>query len=402
MRDLGMSLDMKNTLDSVFGKENVSFEDLDCLTYATDSSQVEGKSMAIIWPSDKEQIVELVRMSLKNKWNIVSRGGGSGLAGGCVPQDSIILDMSKMDSVDTPDKSQKTVVVEPGVILDDLNFLLKEYGLFFPVNPSSHGVCSVGGMVATNAAGNRAIRYGKTSNWVDELEIINGKGDVLNISGQEARDFAGTEGVLGIITRIKLRLTEPITERSISVLRFNDSDDMIRKVKELKDNKNILSMEFFDRLTAELSGLENSYHLFLEFGNHDGEIKDEIEIQEMWKKREEAGIALSSNGYIFMEDPKIPLDGNGLQEFMDWLETNRIPYFGHIGLGIIHQRFKTEQKDKIPEMFRLVQKLGGTVSGEHGIGMRKKEYIDRETANKIRDLKKQYDPYNILNRGKMI
>ncbi len=391
---------MKEKLAKIFGMENVSFETNDCFAYSTDSSQIEGQTKAIAWPTRKEQIAELIKEALKNKWDVVTRGGGSGMAGGCVPQDSIILDISKMDKIERIDVKNKIAVVEPGVILDDLNFVLSERNLFLPVNPSSHKVCSIGGMVATNAAGNRAIKYGKTSDWTEEIEIINGKGEVLNLKGKELEEFVGTEGVLGTITKIKLKLTEPVTERTLSLFKFDQVSELMKKVEELKDDKNILSIEFFDRFTAELSGLENRYHLFIEFGSQDGEIKDENEIQKIWKMREDVGTVLSSNGYMFMEDPEIPFEK--LPEFMNWSETNKIPCFGHVALGVIHQRFSKEQKNKIPEMFNLVQKLGGKVSGEHGIGIWKKDYLDRETIEKLKELKKKYDPDNLLNRGKIL
>lgn len=391
---------MRDVLEGIFGKGNISLEDMDCLAYSADSSQIEGKTKAIVWPTRKEQIIGLVKEALKNNWDIVPRGGGSGMAGGCVPQDSIILDMSKMNDIGNLDKNKRTLVVDAGVILDDLNSFVREHGLFFPVNPTSHMVCSIGGMVATDAAGNRAIKYGKTSDWVEGIEIIDGRGNVLNLKGAELKDFAGTEGILGIITSIKLKLTEPITEWSLSLLRFTEPGDLIKKVNELKDNKNVISIEFFDRLTAELSGLEGKFHLFIEYGTHDGQIKDEKEIRSKLKTREDVGTILSSKGYVFMEDPKIPMEK--MHQFMNWLDENKIPYFGHIALGIIHQRFNRELKNKIPEMYDLVQRLGGSVSGEHGIGIRKKNYLGAETIKRLGELKRKYDPENVINRGKIL
>jgi glycolate oxidase len=391
---------MMGLLEGIFGKENVSSEEADCIAYSTDSSGIEGRTKAVVWPVRKEQIIELIKLALENDWNIVPRGGGSGLAGGGVPQESIIMDMSKMDFIEELDGSNKTVSVGPGLVLDDLNAALKDNGLYFPVNPTSHKVCSIGGMISNNAAGNRAIRYGKTSDWTEEIEIINGKGELLVLSGQGMEDFVGSEGILGVITRIKLRLAEPIKDRSVSLLEFAGSEELLKKVHEVKNNRNVLSVELFDKFTSGLSGLGNKYHLFIEFEGGEGDVKEDQEFQRIWKIREDIGTVLFSNGYVFTEDPRIPMER--LPDFMKWLEKNKVPYFGHIAVGIIHQRFSVEQRRKIAEMLQLVKMLGGSVSGEHGIGLRKKEYLDKAEIGKLLKLKKKYDPGNILNRGKII
>jgi glycolate oxidase len=310
------------------------------------------------------------------------------------------MDMSKMDFIEQPDISNKTVAVGPGLVLDDLNVALKDNGLHFPVNPTSHKVCSIGGMISNNAAGNRAIRYGKTSDWTEEIEIIDGKGELMVLTGQDLEDFAGSEGILGVIIRAKLRLAEPLKARSISLLEFADPNELLRKVNETKGNDNVLSVELFDKFTSGLSGLESKYHLFIEFEGGEGNIQEGLEFQRIWKIREDIGTILFSNRYVLTEDPKIPMER--LPDFMKWLEKNKVPYFGHVAMGIIHQRFSLEQKRKISEMFKLVKKLGGNVSGEHGIGLRKKEYLDKAEIGKLLKLKKKYDPGNILNKGKMI
>jgi glycolate oxidase len=391
---------MMDLLEGTFGKGNVSDEETDCIAYSMDSSEIEGKTKAVVWPTEKEQIIELIDLALKNDWNVVPRGGGSGLAGGCVPQESIIIDMSKMNIVEKPDRDKKTVVVGPGLILDDLNAVLRDHELYFPINPTSHRVCSIGGMISNNAAGNRAIKYGKTSDWTEEIELIDGNGKLKVLSGQDLEDFVGSEGILGIIIRAKLMLTEPIKERSISLLEFTDLNELLKKVHEIKSNENVLSAELFDKITSDLSGIESKYHLFIEFEGKEGDIKEGPEFKKLWEIRESLGTVLFSNGYIFTEDPKIPIEK--LPDFIRWLEKNKVPYFGHIALGIIHQRFNEEQKRKIPEMFQLVNNLGGNVSGEHGIGLRKKEYLGKSEIGKLKELKKKYDPNNILNRGKMI
>ncbi len=388
---------MKEELERIFGK-NVSLERDDCLVYSYDASRINGKASVVVWPEDKGQIVRLVKKAKEKGWDIVPRGSGTGMSGGCVPKDSVVIDLSKMDKIGEIDG--ETVTVEPGVILDNLNYFLKDHDLYFPVRPSSHRACSIGGMISTNASGNRAIRFGKTDDWVEEITIVDGNGNEMLLKGDGLKEFAGTEGILGIIVSAKLRLTEPIRNRSISVFNYDNIDDLLSKVNELKGNGNINAIEFRDRLCSKLAGHEPKYNLFVEFSDDSGEIRDEKEIMKAWNNRESVGTKLSTKGYIFMEDPMVPVER--VKEFIRWLESRGIPSFGHIGTGIIHQRYRKEDLPKVREMLARVKEMGGNVSGEHGIGISKREYLDREVIGKIRDLKKRYDPYNIFNRGKVI
>lgn len=388
---------MKEELKEIFG-DGVSFGDNDCYIYSFDASRIEGKASAVVWPDNKERIIRLVEKAKEKGWDIVTRGSGTGMSGGCVPKGSVVVDLSRMDSIGKPEG--KTITVEPGVILDNLNYFLKSHDLYFPVRPSSHRACSIGGMIATNALGNRAIRFGKTEDWVEEIAIVDGKGNERFLKGDEMKEFVGTEGILGIIVSAKLRLTEPIRKRSVSVFDYENIDDLLSKVKELKGRENINAMEFRDRLCSRLSENGTKYNLLIEFSDDSGEIRDEKEMLKAWKNRESVGTKLSAKGFIFMEDPWVPPEK--VKGFIEWLEIKGIPSFGHIGTGIIHQRFREEDLPKIKEMFERVKDIGGNVSGEHGIGLSKREYLDREVIGKIKKLKESYDPHGIFNRGKVI
>ncbi len=370
--------------------------ELDKLVYASDASALEGKTRAVVWPGNSREVQRIVEFATKGGIDLIPRGGGTGLAGAVIPQNSIVLDFSRMNNILEVGKNY--VTVEPGIILDHLNKEVKKHGLFFPVIPSSHAVCTIGGMIACNAAGVRAIKYGKMRDWIEELEVVTGNGEIINVKGDQIDDFCGTEGTAGIITKTRLRVTEPLKEFSASIFRFANSGELVEKVKEVIKNKEVIAVEYMDKLTAKLSNDEGKFFLFVEYGSDEGEIRDEKEIAERMKNRTILGQTLASKGYIVVEDPEIPMDR--LPEFLNWLDSKEIPNYGHIGIGIIHARVKKGYNPG--EFYEKVQELGGDVSGEHGVGIMKKGYVNEKFRDKIRRLKERYDPGGILNGGKII
>jgi FAD/FMN-containing dehydrogenase len=305
-----------------------------------------------------------------------------------------------MDKMSELDERKRLVTAEPGVVLDDLNMMLRDHGLAFPIKPSSHAVCTIGGMIATNAAGNNAIRFGRVSEWLEEIEIIDGNGEEIVLRGKEAKEFTGSEGVLGVVVSARLKLAEAVQKRSVTLFRFDHMEGLMEKVRVLSGNKSLNALEFMNRECSRLSGLEPNHLLIAEFSDDQGGVADEVEIEKIWSMRECVGTNLSSKGYMFMEDPWVPVEK--ITEFSAWLEKNGIPAFGHIGVGIIHQRFMADQKDLIKEMFKVVTGLGGRASGEHGIGVAKKQYVGKELADRLRELRKKHDPHGVFNRGKVV
>jgi FAD/FMN-containing dehydrogenase len=386
-----------NQLIKILEKENISTNKLDRLAYSTDASQVSGNAVAVIWPENKQQIQKIIRYVVKNKLNLVPRGAGTGLAGAAVPQDSVVLDFSRMNKILEINIKKGYCIVQPGVVLDDLNYILQSKDLFFPIIPSSHAVCQLGGMIATNAAGNKAIKYGKTINWVEELEIIDGTGRLFKTKAVD--NWVGKEGTTGIITQAKLKLTKPLTNTSLTFYKFDETENVAKKVKEIKNKKTIVAIEFINKLAAKLSNL-NGNHLLVEYESDEGKISDPKQIEKIWRIREDLGPVLTSNGYVFMEDPLVPIEH--MSEFLQWLDTNQIPTFGHIGIGVLHPRFRKQETHLISEMFAMVKTLNGSVTGEHGIGLNKKQFADKKLVKKIKKLKQKYDPDNILNKGKII
>ena len=383
---------MFNTLRETVGSENVSQKEADKVAYSSDASTIRGKADTIIWPNNLEDVRQAIAYAKRHRLNLVPRGAGTGLAGGAVPQNSVVLDLCKMNRFGI--KGDKAIA-EPGVVLDDLNSA-SEYIL--PVVPGSHSVCTIGGMIAANASGMRCFKYGKMIDWIEELHVIDGTGKMMKIRGEKIKNFCGLEGTTGIVVRARLKLAKLPEQRSMSLLRFDSITHLVEKLHSLKKD-NIIALEYADKYCSNLVGLGDFNHLIIEYEGDGGEIKGE-KMKELWKKRDNMYTSVASRGYSVVEDPQIPLES--IDKFLYWLQKSDIPTYGHIGVGIIHPHFRDHKSNLIKEMFVVVKKLKGNVSGEHGIGLLKKEYLDAEYVNNFKKIKEVYDPNNVLNRGKII
>ena len=213
-------------------------------------------------------------------------------------------------------------------------------------------------------------------------------------------DFVGKEGTTGIITKAKLRLTEPLKKTSLSYYKFINLSDLMEKLDNLKNDKGVIGVEIIDRTASEIMEQGNNDLLFVEFENDSGDINDSKQIAEIWKLRDGVYTILASKGYMFIEDPKLEL--GAMFNFLQWCKKNSIPVFGHIGVGIVHPMFKKGQERLIREMYKKIVELKGEITGEHGYGIVKREFVDEGIRDKIKELKKKYDPTNILNKGKVI
>lgn len=390
------------SLKKIVGEENVLFREHEMIPYTRDSSQIKGECICVVLPRKLEEIRRIFLHAKLNNLNIVPRGGGSSLAGGAVPQKSIVMDLSRMNRILELNKEEKSVIVEPGVICDDLNSELEKHGFVYPVIPSSSAIATIGGMLANNAAGLWAVKYGKASEWIEEIEAVDGKNIIHTYNEKkDIMKFVGMEGITGIITKAKLKLVKKIKDYSMSVFSFIKLKDIIKKMKIELNNPHLLSIEYIDDIIAPKIGLEKKHYLIAEYDHKDhGSIKDKKKIDEIMQIRENIGPIMTSEGHSIMEDPNIP--ENNVQEFLKWLNDRRIPTFGHIGIGTLHPRFKQGQEKQIEEMFAKVINLSGSASGEHGIGLTKKKYISDERKKEIIELKEKYDPDKILNINKVL
>lgn len=383
-----------------------------CRCYKGDASRLKGKVIDVLHPGDVEEACEMVRDSER----IVIRGAGTGLAGGAVPQGDVVLDMSRLEKISDFDGERKTVVVEAGVVLDDLQeFLGRRSDLEFPVRPSSHAVCTIGGMVATNAVGNRGMRYGKVDEWVKWVEVIDSRGRVERKGVTEMSDYVGMEGITGVIVKICLKLNRKVV-RSCSLLKLGKIEDVVQMTLKLKQRSDVCGVEFMDKIVSVGVGFEEGYYLLVEFveggeRSEEGGVRGEdvvVDYKRMtgkaydriMRRRDAVYPFVAGQGYTRIEDPKIMV--NRLPEFLTWLEMKGVPTFGHIGTGILHPCFSVEQERLIPEMMRLVRRLGGMVSGEHGIGLLKREFVEVVDRKILETVKRRLDSDGKFNVGKVV
>jgi glycolate oxidase len=279
--------------------------------------------------------------------------------------------------------------------LDILNDSISKYGLEFPIKPGSHAACTVGGMISTNAAGLLSKKFKKIEDWIEEITIIDGTGKIFTFSGNEARKFAGTEGCCGIIVEAKLRLSE-IREFSSDMFEFESLSEMMQKMNDLQNDQGVAALEYINPTASKLLGMPEKERLLVRYSDGRGKITHD-ESDRIWKMRENMYSVLMNAGYQKIEDPFFE---KGIERFLDWVNKQGAPCYGHIGYGIVHPHFRTDEE--VERMVEVVKELEGQVAGEHGVGLLKKKYAPLMITTKIRELKAKYDPNNVMNRFKVI
>lgn len=438
-------------------KSSSHAEDLAC--YGFDACGIEETPSAVVWPETTEQVVQIMRFAHENGISVVPRGAGTGMSGGAVPlKDSVVLSMERMNRMLDLDKANLTVLAEPGIINGRLQRDVEDHGLFYPPDPSSMNFCTIGGNVAENAGGPRALKYGVTRDYVMGIEAVLPGGDIINVGVRTqkgvvgydlVRLLVGSEGTLAVATKILLRLL-PLPENVLTLLcLFSDleasgkavsrivSAGIIPRTLEFMDREAIKAVEKFQPL-----GIPDNVEalLLVEVDGHAEAIKkeagkvadicmklgadvrmadDEGARNRLWECRRRVSPALYhlSPGKIG-EDIVVPRDRvpqmlTSLRRLSE--ETGiKIVNFGHAGDGNIHVNLMVDRSDEeeqrkaealVREIFSLTLGLGGTISGEHGVGITKAPYIGMEIKqselNLMKGIKKLFDPKNILNPGKI-
>jgi glycolate oxidase len=381
---------MIDDLIKIFGRENASVDRKDLLAYSFDASDVEGTPTAVVWPRNTAQVSELMKYCSRNNVRVFPRGAGTNLSGGAVPLDGIVADFSRMNRI--VDYTGDAVTVEPGVVLEDLEYYLNERKKTLPVNPASDKACTVGGCIAEDSAGIRAVKYGTMGDWVLELEVVTPDGSIT----AGGKDFIGSEGILGLITKARLRVIDMPKVRTLTVLQLESLSEVQEKAM-FYSKQGVSSLEFVGRLANSLikKPLGTGNILVVEFEDDRGIVKDQKEVETITEDRKNVSSQLASNGFIHVEDPKVPLERAA--EFLSELESMGVPAYGHLGYGIIHPRFR-DAKTRA-DIAGLVGRLGANPVGEHGIGLLKKA---AGSKRHLAGLKLKYDPEGILNPGKVL
>ena len=431
----------------------------DIICYGFDASGIEVCPSAIVWPNNTADVVKVMKYAYEKEIPVVPRGAGTGMTAGAVPsKGSIVLSFEKMKKIIEIDTENLNVLCEPGVINGKLQRELEWTGFFYPPDPASMNFCTLGGNVAENAGGPRALKYGVTRDYVMEIEAVLPNGEVITtgikttkgVVGYDlTRLFTGSEGTLAVFTKIRLKVL-PLPEEVITLLAIfrslESSGDAVTKIisskiiprtLEFMDRNAIEAVENFKPiglprdaeavLLIELDGqpstitreAEKVIALCSKLGAEIKMAKDEFAKNNLWASRRALSPALYHiKPTKINEDIVVPR--NKLTEMLRRLRTLSeksgitIVNFGHAGDGNIHVNIMVDKADEdeyqrglglVEQIFRDTLELGGTISGEHGIGLTKAGYIDMELSERelkiMESIKKVFDPKKILNPGKI-
>lgn len=362
--------------------------------YNTDASRLVGNAVKVVFPKTAEAVQKIIKTT---DIDIVPRGAGTGKAGGTIPKNSVVVDMSKMYDVSEFDAKKRTVRVQAGLTINELNERLNKIGFEFPIQTNNHGISSIGGMIALNVQGNKGMKYGSIKELIEEIEFVSGRGELIKLGKADLGDVCGMEGITGIIVSAVLKVI-PQIKRSASIFQSEDLDEIFSVSRRLKLEKEVCSLTLFPPQVSIFLGLPKKYHLIVEFDSNRGKIIGE-EYRVMLNLNDRVYSNFASEGYYENEDPKFFFDK--LKDFILFLEENNIPYFGKIGKGIIYPFFKDVEKEKREEVVKMVSRMGGK-SGEYGIGITRKYLKDNFEKKVIKRVKKRHDPFLKINKNKIM
>jgi glycolate oxidase len=452
---------MLDGLTGVLGSGFVLTKPEDVIPYGFDGTAALSQlPAAVVFPRTTEDVARCVRIAAERSVPIVSRGSGTGLSGGSVPSPgSLVVCLAQMNAILDVDPRNLTLRAQPGVTTITVDEAAGKHGLFYPPDPGSMRISTIGGNVAENSGGLRGLKYGVTRDYVMALEVVLADGRVARFGSQCVKDvagysmkdlFVGSEGTLGIITEVLLKLVpRPAARRTMLALydRIEDAADTVSAIIAARIIP--CTLEFLDRMTAGC--VEDYAHvglptdcdavLLMETDGHPAAVADESEqmaaiarqhgAREVRAARDEAeGLALAAarrNAFsalarrrptTILEDVTVPR--SALAEMVGFIaDTARehrleIGTFGHMGDGNLHPTFLTDERDA-DEMQRvhhaldaIVTKtlaLGGTITGEHGVGLAKKAWLRQQMGDASHELMKQVkraiDPSGLLNPGKI-
>lgn len=458
---MSLSAEHLHALQGIVGPRNVLTKKEDLVPYAFDGTaamlQMPG---CVLFVETTAQIVALLKYADAHRLPVVTRGSGTGLSGGSLPSpDCIVMCTVRMDKILEVDEANLTMLVEPGITTVKVAEAAEKVGLFYPPDPGSMRISTIGGNVAENSGGLRGLKYGVTRNYVMGLEVVLPDGEVLwtgnkcvkDVAGYSLKDlFIGSEGTLGVITKVLLRLIPKPQTKKTMIATFSRMDQAAETVSAIIAAKIIpCTLEFLDRMTIHCVedyakiGLPLNCEalLLIETDGHPAVVAEEAALMEakcrecgcmeviVAKDDAEAAKLASARRAAFsalarvapttiLEDATVPR--SELAKMIRFVEqvakkyNLRVGTFGHMGDGNLHPTFLTDERNKdemhrveeaFKEIFEEAIRLGGTITGEHGIGMAKKSFLPKFAGDAqmrvMRELRKALDPHGTLNPGKM-
>ena len=450
-----------DALASICGADAVLSSPEDLIPYSFDgTAALKTRPAAVVFPRTTEQVADCVRLAASTSTPIVTRGSGTGLSGGAVPTaGSLVVCLTQMDAIVDVDPRNLTLRAQPGAITQRIDEAAGRHGLFYPPDPGSLRISTIGGNVAENSGGLRGLKYGVTRDYVMGLEVVLADGQVArlgsacvkDVAGYSLKDlFIGSEGTLGIITEVLLKLVpRPLARRTMLAL-YDSIEDAAETVSAIVAARIIpCTLEFLDRVTAGC--VEDYAHvglptdcdavLLMETDGHPAAVadeaarmeeiarthrardvrtaRDEAEALQLAAARRNAFAALARRRpTTILEDVTVPR--SELATMVSFIAATaarfnlQIGTFGHMGDGNLHPTFLTDERNA-DEMHRVHQaldaivtrtlELGGTITGEHGVGLAKKPWLRQQMGDAsyalMKQVKRALDPHGLLNPGKM-
>ena len=455
-------------LKKICGEANVNAEPEKMEAYSHDETPAEDYGHmpdVVVHPASTEEVSRIMQLANRERIPVTPRGAGSGLSGGAIPiYGGIVLSVERMNRIIETDYENMMIVVEPGVVTNEINGIVAERGLFFAGYPMSLESCFVGGNIAENAGGGKAVKYGVTGQYIMGMELVIPTGEIVKLGGKVIKDVSGydlkklivgSEGTLGIVTRATIRLTPMPKEKTVLLVLFPDIPSAIAMVPKIMTEAGIVptSIEFMDQLSVhtscdylneqlpyrnagsmlliEVDGTQRDRvdddgeiigEMCFEGGAFEVYVADNYTTQErVWSVRR--NIAEAFKVYSpeqSLEDIVVPV-GSIVKLMPEIARISKkhglqMPTYGHAGDGNLHttlvkppqwshDQWLRREEEILHELYTEVHKLGGKLSGEHGIGSKRKDYLDESLDPTelmlMKKIKGAFDPNGIMNPGKI-
>jgi glycolate oxidase len=458
-----MSTNLASKLRDLLDQEIVADDPETLAVHSGDKWFAAHQPEVVVFAKSTGDVSKLLKFASHKKVPVTARGGGFGYVGGCVPaRGGIALSLMRMNRIKDISFADAVAVVEPGVFTADLKAAVRAQKLFYPPDPASMRDCTIGGNVATNAGGPRCLKYGVTRNYVIGLEIVLANGDVLRTGGRIHKNktgfdliglFVGSEGILGVVTEITLRLLPLPPARATLSAAFATAAQAAEAVQAIFAAGFLPSaLEIADHFTLEAARRDlgkllvpdGNAHLLVDLDGQHQSVRSEatairellekrkpnaldlatgeVDCEKLWELRRQFSNSLRATGLTKLnQDVVVPRSRLvDLMEFAESLQAKHgfpIACFGHAGDGNIHVNIMADRYNRdapvrekveraLDNLFAQVLAWGGVITGEHGIGLAKKRWWTEATSSVVRDvhrrLKQSLDPNNILNPGKFL
>jgi glycolate oxidase/D-lactate dehydrogenase len=450
---------VKRALKEAIGEHNVLDDEMDRMLYSYDATRLSFPPDVVVIPENEEDVKKVVKICYEEGVPITPRGAGSGYTGGAIPvKGGVLISFEKMDKILWIDEDNAVAKVQPGVITYRLQQAVEKRGLFYPPDPASYKFCTMGGNVAENAGGPRCVKYGVTREYIMELDTVIYTGETIHTGRITLKDVAGydltrlligSEGTLGIFTGITVKLIpKPKAKKTVKAV-YMDLESVGKTVKDIfKAGISPSALEFMDKLA--INAVEDFGHfgldrdaeviLLIEVDGHPKALEDEIvevakicemngakvevaktdrEAEKLWEARRSLSPAVAKLGRTKINED-IVFPRSYLPEALPKLREIGRKYnlkmvnFGHIGDGNVHANFMINGLDPdevaraekaVEEVFDLALSYRGSITGEHGVGITKAEFMRKQFSPQemelMKKIKRAWDPENLINPGKM-